>query len=76
MSQHGTQPASRRDRLLVNGLWVAAAAFLIAGFILRSLSSFAGRADIRIGGVVLIAIGSVVAVVAWIGERVTARRLS
>ena len=74
MVQHDRDRDRRRDRLLVNALWVAAAVTVVSGFIVRSLSTFMGRADFRMGGIVLIAVGVAVAVLGWIGERIVARR--
>jgi hypothetical protein len=74
MSHYQAQSDRRRDRLVVNALWVAAAIIVVAGFIVRSLSTFMGDADFRVGGVVLIAIGIAVAVLGWIGERIVAHR--
>lgn len=74
MSHYDTQRDRRHERQLVNALWVAAAVIVVIGFIVRSLSTFLGRADFRMGGVVLIAVGIAVAVLGWIGERIVARR--
>jgi hypothetical protein len=74
MAQHDTDRDRRQERLLVNALWVAAAVIVVSGFVVRSLSTFMGRADFRMGGVVLIGVGIAVAVLGWIGERIVARR--
>ncbi|HUZ75605.1 MAG TPA: hypothetical protein VMU87_21680 [Stellaceae bacterium] len=74
MSRHGTNGADRRRRPLVSGLWIAAAATVVAGFVVRALSSFLGRADLRVAGIALIAIGIAAAVLGWLGERIVARR--
>lgn len=63
-----------RDRLVINLLWLAAAIVMVAGFVLRSLSSLVGRSDFRLGGVALIAGGVVIAVLGWIGDRVLTRK--
>jgi hypothetical protein len=62
------------NRLLVNGLWTAAAAIVIAGFVLRLLASVMSHAYLRGIGVALIAVGVVIAVLGWVSERVFARR--
>ena len=49
----------RTERLFLSGLWLAAAAAVIAGFLLRILASFTHRLDIRFGGIALIAAGGV-----------------
>ena len=64
----------RRERVLVNGLWVAAATSVVAGFVLRLLASVLRRADLRIIGVALIALGLGIAVLGWLSERFVARR--
>ncbi len=65
-----------KERLLVNCLWVGAAAIVTSGFVLRVLASLLGRPDLRFIGIVIIAIGIVVGGFGWIGERFTARRQS
>ena len=74
MAQQDTHQDRRRDRVLVNALWVAAAVTVVAGFVVRSLSTFMGSSDFRVGGVLLIALGIAIAVLGWIGERIVARR--
>jgi len=74
MAQRETQREGTRDRRFVNVLWIAAAVIVVSGFVLRSLSTFTGRGDVRVGGIVLIAIGLGVAVLGWIGERIVAGR--
>jgi undecaprenyl pyrophosphate phosphatase UppP len=74
MAQRNKGGQDRRERLLVNGLWIAAAAMVVAGFVLRILASLLARADLRITGVALIAIGLAVAVIGWLSERFVANR--
>jgi undecaprenyl pyrophosphate phosphatase UppP len=74
MAQQDTDRDRRRDRVLVNALWVVAAVTVVSGFVVRSLSTFMGRSDFRLGGVLLIALGIAFAVLGWIGERIVARR--
>jgi len=66
----------RSNRRVVNGIWVAAAVIVLAGFILRSLSSLFANAGLRYSGIAVIAVGLAVALVGWVGERVIARRAS
>jgi hypothetical protein len=62
-----------KDRLLVIWLWVAAAAAVSAGFILRVVASILSRPDLRLTGVVVIAVGIVAGGLGWLGERLAAR---
>jgi hypothetical protein len=58
----------RKPRLLPGGLWIASGAIMLIGFILRPLGSYFGR-ELRYTGIAVIAIGLVVAIVAWLTER-------
>jgi hypothetical protein len=60
---------------LVNGLWIAAATCVVAGFALRLLASLLTRTDLRIVGVALLALGAVVGVISWVSERYVAKRV-
>ncbi len=62
-------PAPRRkNSLWPSRLWIAAGVIVLIGFILRPLGSFLGR-ELRYSGIIVIAIGAVVAVIAWLDER-------
>ncbi len=62
-------PAKRRkNSLWPSRLWIAAGAIVLIGFVLRSLGSYLGR-EFRYTGIVVIAIGALVAVIAWADER-------
>ena len=74
MAQRNRDGKDRGERVLVNGLWIAAAAIVVAGFLLRVLASLLTRTDLRILGVALIALGLGVAVVGWLSERLVAKR--
>ncbi len=74
MAQHEPSNHGGRDRLFVNGMWLAAAVVVVAGFVVRSLSSILGRADLRFGGIALIAAGLAMAVLGWIGDRILTRK--
>jgi len=76
MAERDTGGDGPRERRLVNGLWLAAAIFVVAGFVLRLCASLLSLTDLRILGVALIAVGIGVAGLAWLGERFTARRAS
>ncbi|HXQ50075.1 MAG TPA: hypothetical protein VN802_03185 [Stellaceae bacterium] len=73
MAQRDRGGDSPRERRLVNGLWIAAAVIVAAGFSLRILASLLSWTDLRILGVALIAVGIGVAGLAWLGERFAAR---
>jgi len=60
--------------VFVNALWVAAAVTVVTGFVVRSFSTFIGSPEFRWGGMLLIALGIIIAVLGWIGERIVARR--
>ena len=74
MAQRKRGGKDRSERVLVNGLWIAAAAIVVAGFLLRVLASLLAHTHLRFIGVALIAVGLGVAVVGWISERFVARR--
>ena len=76
MAQGNRAGTARRERLLVNSLWVAAAIIVLAGFALRVLASLVDRPDLRLTGVVMIALGLAVAVIGWLSERLIAKRVS
>lgn len=62
-------PAPRRkNSLWPSRLWLAAGAIVVVGFILRPLGTYLGR-EFRYSGIVVIAIGAIVAVIAWADER-------
>jgi hypothetical protein len=75
MAQRHNAVAARRERLLVNGLWVTAAIIVLAGFAMRVLASLVNHPSLRLIGVVVIACGLVVAVVGWLSERLIAKRV-
>jgi len=64
----------RKERWFLSGLWLAAAAAVVAGFLLRLLASFTHRLDIRFGGIALIALGLLLAMLAAAAESFARRR--
>jgi hypothetical protein len=76
MAQTDRGVTARRERLLVNGLWVTAAIIVLAGFALRVAASLVARPELRLTGVVVIALGLAVAVIGWLSERLIAKRVS
>jgi hypothetical protein len=62
------------DRPIVTVLWVAAASIFILGNVMRVAASEWTGYHLRITGVYLIALGLVVGIFAWVGERIIARR--
>lgn len=69
----GSRVARRRDRAWVDILWIAAGIVAVTGFVLRPLGTFFGR-ELRYTGIVVIAIGAAIAVIAWLGERMHRRK--
>jgi VIT1/CCC1 family predicted Fe2+/Mn2+ transporter len=69
MAQRNPSGKDRRDRVLVNGLWIAAGGVFVAGAALRLVASLVTRADLRIAGVLLLAVGAVIGVIGWVNER-------
>ena len=62
-------PAPRRkNSLWPSRLWIAAGVIVLVGFVLRPLGTYLGR-ELRLTGIAVIAIGAVVAVIAWADER-------
>jgi len=62
-------PAKRRkNSLWPSRLWIAAGVIVLIGFVLRPLGSYLGH-EFRYTGIVVIAIGAIVAVIAWADER-------
>lgn len=64
----------RKERLFLAGLWVVAAGAVVAGFLLRILASFTHRLEIRFGGIALIALGLLIAMLAAAAESFARRR--
>jgi len=64
----------RKERMFMSGMWMTSAASVIAGFFLRLLASFMHRADVRLGGVALIALGLLIAMLAAAAESLSRRR--
>jgi hypothetical protein len=62
-------PARRpKNSMWPSRLWIAAGVIVLVGFVLRPLGSYLGR-ELRYTGIIVIAIGAIVAVVAWADER-------
>jgi hypothetical protein len=68
MADRHTDSTRRKLRVLPDGLWIAAGTIVLVGFILRPLGSYFGR-ELRYTGIAVIALGLVLAVIAWLGER-------
>jgi hypothetical protein len=68
MADRRVDPTRRKSRAFPGRLWIAAGTIALVGFILRPLGSYFGR-ELRYTGIAVIALGLVVAVVAWLGER-------
>ncbi len=73
--KYARRQKGRKERLFTGGLWLAAAVAVVAGFLLRILASFTHRLDIRFGGIALIALGLLFAMLAAAVESFVSRRL-
>lgn len=73
MSQPNVGGGAGRSFSLAYGLWIAAAALVVAGFVLRILASLLSVPHLRFGGVAVIAVGLGVAVLGWVSERLAER---
>jgi hypothetical protein len=58
----------RKSSLWPSRLWIAAGVTVLVGFILRPLGSYLGR-ELRYTGIVVIAVGAILAIIAWVDER-------
>jgi hypothetical protein len=67
MLERESSRRTRPGRVIVTGLWTAAAIAVVGGFLLRPLARLAGQ-DLRLLAIAVIGGGLVVAVLAWIGE--------
>jgi hypothetical protein len=76
MAQSDIGGNGRKERLVVNWLWLGAAAIVTIGFVLRIIASIFERSELRFIGIVIIAIGIVLGALGWVGERFAARRES
>ena len=70
MTNPETPARRRKNSLWPSRLWIAAGVIVLIGIILRPLGSYLGR-ELRYTGIVVIAIGAIVAVIAWADERWT-----
>ena len=73
MTNRETPGTRRKTSLWPSRLWIAAGLLVLAGFILRPLGSYFGH-EFRYTGIALIAIGAIVAVIAWADERWSSSR--
>jgi hypothetical protein len=68
MTEREVPPTRRKDSVLPGSLWIASGVIVLTGFVLRPLGTYFGR-ELRYTGIAVIAIGLVVAVIAWLSER-------
>ena len=68
MADRHIESPRRKPRAMPGGLWIASGTIVLVGFILRPLGSYFGR-EFRYTGIAVIALGLVVAVIAWLSER-------
>jgi hypothetical protein len=71
MGRHGLQWLSGEGgRSLLDWVWLAAGFTLLAGLVMRLSSGFVGTHEFRFAGMAVLAVGIVLAVLGWIGEKV------
>jgi undecaprenyl pyrophosphate phosphatase UppP len=63
-----------RHRTLANTLWIAAGVTVALGFLLRPVARYVIGHELRVAAMAVIAIGVVIALVAWAAERVARTR--
>jgi len=68
MADRHIDPTRRKPSALPGTLWIASGSTVLVGFILRPLGSYFGR-EFRYTGIAVIALGLVIAIVAWLTER-------
>jgi len=68
MADRHIDSTRRKPSVLPGTLWIASGGIILVGFILRPLGSYFGR-EFRYTGIAVIALGLVVAIVAWLTER-------
>jgi ABC-type transport system involved in cytochrome c biogenesis permease subunit len=68
MTNPETPATPRKANLWPSRLWITAGVIVLIGFILRPLGSYLGR-ELRYAGIIVIAIGAIVALIAWADER-------
>ena len=70
MAKREAPVTRRKGSLWPSRLWITAGVIVLIGFILRPLGSYLGR-ELRYTGIAVIALGAVVALIAWADERWT-----
>jgi hypothetical protein len=73
--KYARRQPGRMERLFTSGMWLAAAVSVVAGFTLRIVASFLHNPATRLGGIGLIALGLLFAMLAAAVESVINRRL-
>jgi hypothetical protein len=74
MAQSRNNSRRSAERSVVAALWIVAASIFVLGSLLRIAASEWAGYHLRINGVRLIALGLAFAMLAWLGERIVARR--
>lgn len=74
MAERNIDMRGRRDRSLINILWSLAAIAVLTGAVMRMLATLLERADLRLYGVIVLAAGIGVALLAWAAERMAASK--
>jgi hypothetical protein len=73
MVQRNPSGKDRRERVVIF-LWTGAATIFVAGAALRVIASLFTRGDLRVTGVLLMAVAPLIGGIGWIGERYLLRR--
>lgn len=72
MGRHGLQwLGTAGGKTFLDWLWLGAGFILLAGLTLRVCAGFLSSPQLRLFGIALLALGVLLAVVAWIGEKLS-----
>ena len=72
MGRHGLQwLGTGGGRVFLDWLWLGSGFILLAGLSLRVCAGFLSSPQLRLFGIALLALGVLLAVLAWIGEKLS-----
>jgi len=70
MGRHGLPwLGSGGGRVFLDWLWLGSGFILLAGLGLRVCAGFIGSPHLRLFGIAMLALGVILAVIAWLGEK-------